>query len=230
MLTATGIEVAYGPVTAVRGADLTVGPGEVLAVVGSNGAGKTSLLHAICGVVRPTAGTVEVDGRDLTGAAPERMVTAGVALVPEGRRIFAGLTVEENLRLASADGSGVEGILERFPALARRRDRQAGVLSGGEAQQLAIGRALLTRPRVLLLDEPSLGLSPVMVDTVFATIDELRAEGYGIVLVEQQARRALAIADRSMVMRGGRLDPVQDGAAADLDLYLGAATRPEVTR
>lgn len=225
MLKVAGLTVAYGRVTAVRDVDLSVTRGEILTVIGPNGAGKTSLLHAICGVVRPHSGTVEMDGRDTTGNPPERMVASGVALVPEGRRIFAGLTVEENLRLASADGTGIDDVLERFPALAQRRDRQAGVLSGGEAQQLAIGRALLCRPRFLLLDEPSLGLSPVMIDAVFDTVVGLREEGFGIVLVEQQARRALAVADRAVVMRGGSAHVIDPSVDAGLELYLGAVGR-----
>jgi branched-chain amino acid transport system ATP-binding protein len=216
------LSVNYGHVAAVRCASFDVAEGELIAIVGSNGAGKTSLLHAVAGVVKPAGGVVTLGEDRLTGRTPERVVSAGVALVPEGRRIFSGLTITENLRLASPDGAGIDGILDRFPALASRSSQRAGVLSGGEAQQLAIARALLAEPTILLLDEPSLGLSPVMIDVVFELIAELRSDGLGIVLVEQHATRAMAIADRSHLMRHGSLESIDgDGGADFFRTYLG---------
>lgn len=221
MLSVQGVTVAYGQVTAVRDASLDVGSGEIVAIVGANGAGKTSLLHAIAGVVRPSDGTVRLDRKMLTGRPPEMIVREGVALVPEGRRIFGGLTVEENLRLANLRHDSLYSTYERFPALKTRRNQPAGVLSGGEGQQLAIARALLTRPTILLMDEPSLGLSPLLIDTVFAIVEHLRADGFGILLVEQKARRAVELADRSLLMRQGRLSLLDEAAEDLFGAYLG---------
>jgi branched-chain amino acid transport system ATP-binding protein len=204
-----GLEVWHGAVHAVRGVSLTVDRGEIVGLIGPNGAGKSSTLHAIMGLVPTAAGEVRVDGRAL-GGRPEQIARAGVALVPEGRRIFAELSVEENLRLglAAARNGGRDALArayELFPAVHAYRARQAGALSGGQQQQLAIGRALVADPQVLLLDEPSLGLAPQVVDVVFAALHEIRARGIAILLVEQRAQRTVALADRSHVLANGRV-------------------------
>jgi branched-chain amino acid transport system ATP-binding protein len=198
-----GLEVRHGAVHAVRGLSLTVDRGEIVGLIGPNGAGKSSTLHAIMGAVPVAAGDVRLHGRSLVGRRPEDVARAGVALVPEGRRIFAELTVEENLRLA---GNGdLSPAYDLFPVVQEFRKRQAGALSGGQQQQLAIARALVARPEVLLLDEPSLGLAPQMVDLVFEVVQEIRASGLAILLVEQRAQRTVALADRSHVLANGRL-------------------------
>jgi branched-chain amino acid transport system ATP-binding protein len=219
LLSVRGLTVRYGSVTALHGIDLDVAQGELVALVGPNGAGKSSALAAVSGLVRPSAGTVTVGGTVVSGLAPEKVVRHGIALVPEGRNIFTGLTVAENLALgATIRRSGVaedlERELDRFPILRERYRQQAGLLSGGEQQQLAIARALLSRPRLLLLDEPSLGLAPKIVDLVFETVAELRREGLTIVLVEQNATRAVELADRTSVLRTGRI--VRSGTAEEL--------------
>jgi branched-chain amino acid transport system ATP-binding protein len=232
VLRVDGLSVHYGRIRAVRDLSLRVGDGEVVGLLGPNGAGKSSTLAAIAGAVPPAAGTVELAGTDVTGWAPERIVRAGLALVPEGRRIFATLTVAENLALGatartdrSAVRADVEAQLERFPVLRRYFRKPAGTLSGGEQQQLAVARALVGRPRLLLLDEPSLGLAPVLVDVIFEIVEQLRAEGQTILLVEQNAARTVALADRCYVLRSGRL--VAEAARGQLHpdelgaLYLG---------
>ncbi len=233
-LAVEGLEVRYGSIRAVRGVDITVGDGEVVALLGANGAGKSSTLLAIAGAIRPFAGRVRLDGRDVTGTPPERMVRAGVAMVPETRDVFPDLTVEENLRLGAyvrrRDRAGVEAdraaMFALFPRLAERADQTAGTLSGGEQQMLVIARAMMSRPRLLLLDEPSLGLAPTIVEQIFAMIAELAATGLSILLVEQNVSKALAVASRAYVMRLGRIaaaGPARElAAAADLeDHYLG---------
>ena len=198
-----GLEVRHGAVHAVRGLSLTVDRGEIVGLIGPNGAGKSSTLHAIMGAVPVAAGDVRLHGRSLVGRRPEDVARAGVALVPEGRRIFAELTVEENLRLA---GNGdLSPAYDLFPVVHEFRKRQAGALSGGQQQQLAIARGLVARPDVLLLDEPSLGLAPQVVDLVFGALQEIRASGLAILLVEQRAQRTVALADRSHVLSNGRL-------------------------
>jgi branched-chain amino acid transport system ATP-binding protein len=198
-----GLEVRHGAVHAVRGLSLTVDRGEIVGLIGPNGAGKSSALHAIMGAVPVAAGDVRLHGRSLVGRRPEDVARAGVALVPEGRRIFAELTVEENLRLA---GNGdLSPAYDLFPVVHEFRKRQAGALSGGQQQQLAIARGLVARPNVLLLDEPSLGLAPQIVDVVFEALQEIRASGLAILLVEQRAQRTVALADRSHVLSNGRL-------------------------
>jgi branched-chain amino acid transport system ATP-binding protein len=198
-----GLEVRHGAVHAVRGLSLTVDRGEIVGLIGPNGAGKSSTLHAIMGAVPVAAGDVRLHGRSLVGRRPEDVARAGVALVPEGRRIFAELTVEENLRLA---GNGdLSPAYDLFPVVHEFRKRQAGALSGGQQQQLAIARGLVARPNVLLLDEPSLGLAPQIVDVVFEALQEIRASGLAILLVEQRAQRTVALADRSHVLSNGRL-------------------------
>jgi branched-chain amino acid transport system ATP-binding protein len=196
----------------VRDVSLDVDRGEIVGLIGPNGAGKSSTLHAVMGLVGAAAGDVRLNGTSLVGRAPEEVARRGVALVPEGRRIFPDLTVEENLRLGTAArprrrgaADGVGDVYELFPVVADSRGRQAGTLSGGQQQQLAIARALVARPDVLLLDEPSLGLAPQVVDAVFATLATIREHGLAILLVEQRAQRTVALADRSHVMSNGRL-------------------------
>src|ERR671937_1939530 len=204
--------VRYGPVAAVREVSLHVNRGEIVGLIGPNGAGKSSTLHAVMGLVPQTEGDVRLHGTSVVGRRPEDIARGGVALVPEGRRIFPELTVEENLRLGAAarrtrrtSGDGLGRVYDLFPAVAESRRRQAGALSGGQQQQLAIARALLAEPDVLLLDEPSLGLAPQVVDAVFETLSRIREQGLAILLVEQRAQRTVALADRSHVMSNGRV-------------------------
>jgi branched-chain amino acid transport system ATP-binding protein len=221
-LVVSDLDVRYGSVAAVRGVSFEVAPGEILGLIGPNGAGKSSTLHAIMGLVRPAGGDVRLGERSVTGRSPESVARGGIALVPEGRRIFAELTVEENLRLGlsarrSMDGAAddVERALELFPVVREFRSRHAGALSGGQQQQLAIARALVSAPDVLLLDEPSLGLSPTVTDAVFNALAEIRDQGLAVVLVEQRAQRTVALADRSLVLANGevRLTLTPDDAA-----------------
>ena len=211
-LAVTDLVVRYGSVAAVRGVSFEVAPGEIVGLIGPNGAGKSSTLHAIMGLVPVAAGDVRVAGTSVRSKAPEHIARSGVALVPEGRRIFGELTVEENLRLGlsarrSKDGTAedVERVLELFPIVREFHARHAGALSGGQQQQLAIARALVARPDVLLLDEPSLGLSPAMTNVVFAALARIREQGIAILLVEQRAQRTVALADRSHVLANGEL-------------------------
>ena len=206
-----GLEVRYGSVAAVRDVGLRVEPGEIVGLIGPNGAGKSTTLHAIMGVVPLSAGEVRLRGRSLRRRAPESIARAGMALVPEGRRIFADFSVEENLRLGLAGrskrdrGDPLEHAYDLFPVLREYRRRTAGVLSGGQQQQLAIGRALVAEPAVLLLDEPSLGLAPLAVDSVFEALRGIRERGVAILLVEQRALHTVALADRTHVLVGGEL-------------------------
>lgn len=224
LLAVTGLAVRYGVINAVRGVDLHVDSGEALAIVGPNGAGKTSLLSAVAGIVPAAGGAIALAGEALSGVTPEDIVRRGIALVPEGRHIFATLTVLENMQLGATirkDAAAVAEDIERafvtFPILGERRRQPAGLLSGGEQQQLAIARALLSRPRLLMLDEPSLGLAPAIVDQVYAVIAAIKADGVGILLVEQNATRAFSVADRVAVMSGGRfaLEGTPAGLARD---------------
>jgi len=217
--------VRYGAIEAVHGVSFDVGAGEVVALIGANGAGKTTTLAAISGLLRPARGRIRLAGRDLVGLPPHAIVRAGVVQVPEGREILAHMSVHENLLLSGTPD--VAPMYERFPGLAERRDLEAGNLSGGEQQLLAIARALLAKPRVLLLDEPSLGLAPKMVATVFALLAELKAGGTTMLLVEQNALRALRLADRAYVLELGRIGVSGTGAALLHDpavarAYLGA--------
>jgi branched-chain amino acid transport system ATP-binding protein len=233
MLEIDELHVSYGRVPALKGISLVVEKGEIVALVGPNGAGKSTTLSTVFGLVRPDSGSISLEGKPLRGMPPERIVRLGLALVPEGRHIFNTLTVAENLEMGAtarkdraAVRADVAALLERFPMLERYYKSPAGRLSGGEQQQLAIARALLSRPRLLLLDEPSLGLAPVVIDLVFDVLAELREEGVTILLVEQNAARAIELADRSYVLRTGQIslagtrDELQD--TADLETaYLG---------
>jgi branched-chain amino acid transport system ATP-binding protein len=205
------LDVAYNGVPAVRGLSLSVARGEIVGLIGPNGAGKSTTLHAIMGVVRPAGGDIRLSGRSIRGLAPERIARAGIALVPEGRRIYPSLTVDENLKLglAARRGAGgsevIESLRELFPILDRYRKRAGGVLSGGEQQQLAIARALAAEPDIVLLDEPSLGLAPTVVDAVFERLAEVRERGVTALLVEQRAQRTVAFADRTYALANGEL-------------------------
>jgi branched-chain amino acid transport system ATP-binding protein len=208
MLELREVRVSYGRIEVVHGVDLSVGAGEVLGMIGPNGAGKSSILRAICGLARPTAGEVTFENRLLNGMAPEQIVRLGLALVPEGRHIFKTLTVAENLRLgagSNGDGAWMEQTLERFPILGERAGQRADRLSGGEQQQLAIARALLGRPKLLILDEPSLGLAPKMIDVIYELLQNLRDEGVTMLLVEQNAARTIDFCDRCAVLSTGRI-------------------------
>jgi branched-chain amino acid transport system ATP-binding protein len=221
VLELAGLDVHYGGVPAVRGLSLELQRGELVGLIGPNGAGKSTTLHAIMGVVPAAAGDVRLDGHSLRGRAPEAIARAGVALVPEGRRIFGELSVEENLRLGlsarrrNGAANPLASAYELFPMLADFRDRQAGALSGGQQQQLAIGRALVAAPDVLLLDEPSLGLAPTVVDAVFAALTAIRERGVTVLLVEQRAQRTVALADRTYVLANGELRMTLTPADAD---------------
>jgi branched-chain amino acid transport system ATP-binding protein len=212
MLRIDELRVSYRRVPALHGISLRVDEGEAVALVGPNGAGKTTTLSAIFGLVVPSGGTLTFEGESLVGLRPERVLRKGLALVPEGRHIFGTLTVAENLQLGTTARKNranlpaeIERVLERFPGLRQYYHGSAGTLSGGEQQQLAIARALLSRPRLLLLDEPSLGLAPVVIDIVFDALEELRSEGVTILLVEQNVARAVEFADRSYILRSGRM-------------------------
>jgi branched-chain amino acid transport system ATP-binding protein len=208
----------HGLLQAVREVSFEIEEGERLALVGANGAGKTTLLRAIAGAHAPAAGRIVFDGRDVTAVSPHRRVRAGIALVPEGRRLFTGLTVEENLLLAGRSARkgpwNLESVYEAFPLISTRRKRRAGDLSGGEQQATAIGRALMTNPRLLLLDEVSLGLAPIAVEAVYSSLEGVISGGATVVLVEQDLGRALAVADRVICLLEGRI--VLEGRAAEL--------------
>ncbi len=209
MLELRGVHVGYGRIEVVHGVDLRVGRGEAVGMIGPNGAGKSSILRSICGLAQPTAGEAVFEGRVLTGMAPEQIARLGLALVPEGRHIFKTLTVDENLRLgARSDGEAgarMEQTLARFPVLRERAEQRADRLSGGEQQQLAIARALLGRPKLLILDEPSLGLAPKMIDVIYELLQGLREEGVTMLLVEQNATRTIDFCDRCVVLSTGRI-------------------------
>ena len=220
LLELDALEVRYGAVSAVRHLDLHLGEGEIVGLIGPNGAGKSTTLHAIMGVLPPRAGEIRFKGRPLRSGRPEDVARAGIALVPEGRRIFGDFSVEENLRLGLSarggdGGAALDTVYELFPILAEFRARQAGALSGGQQQQLAIGRALVADPDVLLLDEPSLGLAPALVDVVFEALARIRERGVTVLLVEQRAQRTVAFADRTYVLANGEVRMILTPADAD---------------
>ncbi len=220
LLEVRDLRVAYGAIEAIKGISLDVEEGQVVTLIGTNGAGKTTTLRTLSGLLRPVSGEVLFDGQRLDSLKAHDIVKLGVAHAPEGRRIFPLMTVEENLELGaySRKGQGiakdVDAVFERFPRLLERRSQKAGTLSGGEQQMLAIGRALMSRPRLLMLDEPSMGLSPIMIQLIFATIGELKASGTTILLVEQNASAALSLADVGYVLETGRV--VLSGTGSDL--------------
>jgi branched-chain amino acid transport system ATP-binding protein len=206
------VHVRYGNVRALQGVSLRVETGELVALIGSNGAGKSTTLRTISGLMRPTEGAITFEGADITNAATDRIVRLGISHCPEGRHIFGSLSVSDNLRLGAVSRSDsgevakdLETVFELFPLLKERLGQAGGTLSGGEQQMLAIGRALMSRPRLLLLDEPSLGLAPLMVERIFATIAELKRQGRTILLVEQNVHQALDVADRAYVLETGRM-------------------------
>ena len=211
LLTVNELEAYYGRVCALHSVSLEVAEGSVAALLGANGAGKTTTLRVISGLLRPTRGSVEFDGKRIDGSNPDRLVRAGIVQVPEGRQIFADLTVRENLLLggyARRDGGSAresQRVFDYFPRLGERLQQRAGTLSGGEQQMLAIGRALMARPRLLLLDEPSLGLAPLLVKEIFRVIGDIRAAGTTVLLVEQNAHMALRIADHAYLLETGRV-------------------------
>ena len=221
MLRLEGVRAGYGPIDALRGLDLEVRAGELVCLLGANGAGKSSTLRTISGLLHPRAGRIVFDGTDIHGREPSDVLRAGIAHCPEGRRVFPYLTVRENLTMgayvrrdAAAVAADLERVYAHFPILADRRRQAAGTLSGGEQQMLAIGRALMARPRLIMFDEPSLGLAPTIVETTFAIIGDIRRSGTTVLMVEQNARLALRMADRGYVMEAGRI--VLSGAAREL--------------
>jgi branched-chain amino acid transport system ATP-binding protein len=233
MLTLTGLDVHYGGIHALRGVSLVVNAGEVVTLIGANGAGKSTTLRAITGLVTPTNGSVTFLGDDITGMAPHKLVARGISMSPEGRGVFANLTVLENLEMGAyltKSTATIKRDLERgftlFPRLKERAKQAAGTLSGGEQQMLAIARALMSHPKLLLLDEPSLGLAPLVCQTIFSTIDGIKAEGTTVLLVEQNANAALKHSDRGYVLETGAV--ILEGTAAEIagnprvrEAYLG---------
>lgn len=219
ILRVTDLKVTYGKVEAVRGVSFDVQAGSLVTLVGANGAGKSSIINAISGIVKPASGTVLFEGQDITKTGAHKLVGRGLVQVPEGRQVLSTLTIGENLQLGARKLRGgaataIDGIYERFPVLGERRQLPAGSLSGGEQQMLAIGRAMLAEPRVIFMDEPSMGLAPKIVDEVFKVIEEIRAGGTTVVLVEQNARRALQAADEGHILQNGEI--VRSGTGAEL--------------
>ena len=220
MLKIKNLNVYYGAIHALKSINIEIREGEIVTLIGSNGAGKTSTLKAISGIIPCKSGTIEFEGKDITNVQPHKLVYAGIGHVPEGRRIFSELTVMENLELGAYTRrdkeikSDFEKVFEKFPRLKERRKQDAGTLSGGEQQMLAIGRALMSRPKLLLLDEPSMGLAPIIVRQIFSTIKEINKSGTTILLVEQNANMALSIADRAYVIETGQI--VNSGLAKDI--------------
>ena len=234
ILKVTGLNVSYGAIHAIHNVSLTVNEGEIVSLIGANGAGKTTILHTITGLKKATSGSVLLEGKELLTTEPHRIVTMGMAHVPEGRHVFAQMTVTENLEMGAyfrrdkdQMAKDLADVLRRFPRLAERSRQLAGTLSGGEQQMLAVGRALMSHPRILLLDEPSMGLSPLLVKEIFTTIQEVNQEGVTILLVEQNAKMALSIANRAYVLETGDVVMEGEGQAMLRDdnvrkAYLGA--------
>ena len=212
MLTVKDLNVSYGAIHAIHDANLEVRDGEIVSLIGANGAGKTTILHTIIGLKKASSGTIEYNGHDLTKTAPSKIITLGMAHVPEGRHIFPTMTVMENLEMGAyirddkdAIMESIEDVFRRFPRLQERRRQLAGTLSGGEQQMLAVGRALMSNPSIVLMDEPSMGLSPLLVKEIFSIIKEVHEQGMTVLLVEQNAKMALAIADRAYVLETGHI-------------------------
>ena len=221
LLEIKGLSVYYGVIQALKGIDFSVDRGEIVALIGANGAGKTTTLHTISGMIEPKAGEINFEGKDISKVPGHLRVNMGIAQVPEGRRVFADMTVEENLKMGAYTrrdkaelGDTMSMIFDRFPRLKERRDQISGTLSGGEQQMLAMGRALMSKPSILLLDEPSMGLSPLMVNEVFDIIRSVHEDGTTVLLVEQNAKKALNIADRAYVLETGSI--TTSGNASDL--------------
>lgn len=221
MLEVNDLEVYYGMIQAIKGVSFHVDKGEVVALIGANGAGKTTILHTLTGLVAPKNGTIVYEGKNIAKVPGHKIVTMGMAHVPEGRRVFAQMTVLENLKLGAYTRSSkkeindtLETVYKRFPRLKERKNQLAGTLSGGEQQMLAMGRALMSHPQIILMDEPSMGLSPIFVNEIFDIIKEVSASGTTVLLVEQNAKKALSIADRAYVLETGNI--VKEGKASDL--------------
>lgn len=221
MLEIRDLEVYYGVIQAIKGISFEVGEGEVIALIGANGAGKTTTLHTISGLIAPKSGVVTFEGKDITKTPAHKIVSCGIAQVPEGRRVFASLSVYQNLKMGAYTRNDkgeidetLQMVYERFPRLKERKNQPAGTLSGGEQQMLAMGRALMSKPRIILMDEPSMGLSPIFVNEIFDIIKSVSAGGTTVLLVEQNAKKALSIADRGYVLETGKI--VLSGDAKDL--------------
>ena len=233
MLKVTDLKVNYGGIEALKGISFDVNQGQIVTLIGANGAGKSTTLRAISGLVRPSSGSINFMGRDITSLNSQKIVAEGIALVPEGRRVFANLTVKENLKIGAylrkdkdEIEEGIKDIYQRFPRLKEREWQLAGTLSGGEQQMLAVGRGLMARPKVLMMDEPSLGLAPIVVQGIFDIIREINRQGVTILLIEQNANMALKIADYAYVMETGRITMTGTGAElleneAVKEAYLG---------
>jgi branched-chain amino acid transport system ATP-binding protein len=221
MLNVNGIDVFYGNIQALKGVSLEINEGEIVTLIGANGAGKSTLLKTLSGLLKPKSGSIEYLGNSISGKAPQSIVKVGISHVPEGRRVFANMSVEENLELGAylrKDAAGIrkdiQSVYELFPRLQERRKQLSGTLSGGEQQMLAMGRAIMAKPKLLLLDEPSMGLAPLMVKTIFQIIEKINEDGTTVLLVEQNANMALSIADRAYVIETGRVEI--SGTAAEL--------------
>lgn len=221
LLEVKDLQVYYGMIQALKGISFEVNQGEVIALIGANGAGKTTTLHAVTGLLPVKAGEIHLEGKDITKTPPHKIVSMGMAHVPEGRRVFAQLTVYENLKMGAYTrkdkaefAKNLEMVYGKFPRLQERRNQLAGTLSGGEQQMLAMGRALMSQPKIILMDEPSMGLSPIFVNEIFQIIQEVSASGTTVLLVEQNAKKALSIADRAYVLETGKI--VMEGKASEL--------------
>lgn len=235
LLKVTGIETYYGKIQALKGVSLEVKQGQIVTILGANGAGKTTTMKSIIGLLTPKQGTVEFEGKKITGLRPDQLLKKGIALVPEGRAILSSMTVEENLEMGAYQRNDneieadIENVLKHFPILKERKDQLAGTLSGGQQQMLAIARAILSRPKLLLLDEPSMGLAPLIVADIFKIIKDVKADGTTVLLVEQNAKQALKIADYGYVLETGKV--IIEGKAEELlqdsrivEAYLGKRT------